>query len=781
MQGSPFLRPVPEISHAAEATTAFVDDAYAALTDFSLNNKMISLRPATPTGSIDLGIDPDVLVDLLLRPGAGFKIGSAPLLLASGSQRSTSELRRFIRSLQMNAEVIASEQGIETLRLAMGTIAWKDADNKVRTAPLFTMPITITSDLVIAAAGSVEPNETFPLFAASFGCHVRIAPNKPPSQALELRTHSEGPVRAGSFTILGYHPRVNLNLYAGKCAAMHRALDRAARPHLPHVGALRALSGVRGGQYRLRTGSPNLHIVQADPSQDDAISMARAGVSFVLQGPPGTGKTQTIINIVANLLRDGKRVLVAAEKIAALEVIASRWPVTLDNLPRPVQLTEAGPALSPEARFAVASPAVAALKIPPGTGFDAVIVDEASQIRLSHAAVVAALAEQIVVIGDSQQMPPSTHFSSASRSSVSGTMIKSLLDHAVAADLPTTMLTQHYRSKHESLIMFSNDTFYDGRLDIVPSPVRDGSLGTIFRFVPDAIYDRGGGADNLIEAHAIISDAVALARENQARRGNPHGLPPRSVGIVTLNENQRNLIMTLLPNALAKEELSDVDLAGPCGTDKVFVKALENVQGDERDIILVSATYGHDYKGHFIANLGLLTKPGSAKRVNVMATRARWRTIVYHSFDIERLADSQSGGASALWGYWALGQTDAIIPPVIASPPNSDPIDELDAALRILQRSFRGERYWVHRFPRFLVGYAKRDPHHYLACFYFTGLFSRLKEASDLARIKYAGWRSYPIPIDEWRVDPDRMIQRIWEVMATFEIRQIGEEPLARL
>lgn len=134
---------------------------------------------------------------------------------------------------------------------------------------------------------------------------------------------------------------------------------------------------------------------------------------------------------------------------------------------------------------------MAALKIPPGLEFDVVIVDEASQVRLSHAAVAAGLASQIIVIGDSQQMAPTNTFTRARQSQAQTTMALSLLDHAVTSGLPSKMLKQHYRSKHESLILFSNTRYYQGQLDIIPSPLLDGSLGTAFRFVPDAIYDRG--------------------------------------------------------------------------------------------------------------------------------------------------------------------------------------------------------------------------------------------------------------------------------------------------
>ncbi|MBM1175218.1 DEAD/DEAH box helicase [Microvirga arabica] len=758
-------------SSKLNAAAEFVNEAYKALTDLGLRNKMIALPQGTRGRSIDFEIDPDTLYDLLLCPDSNLQIGSAPLLLAPESQRTELDLRRAVTSHRADAEAIASEQGIETKRLAIGTIAWSDVDGSIRNAPLFTIPVTITKDCMIAAAGSIEPNEIFPLLAASFGIEVAIDPTSPPSKALAVTVRQTERVKASKIAVLGYNPRVNLNLYAGKSAAMHRALDLSLRPHLSEVGALRLLAGESSRRATRHPETPNLHIVSADLSQDEAISAARAGQSFVLQGPPGTGKSQTIVNIVANLLNDGKRVLVSAEKAAALEVIATRWPERTRELLAPVLLRESGPALAVDAVFAIATPAVAALKIPNGFVFDTVIIDEASQIRLSHAAIVAALATQVIVIGDSQQMAPNNLFDRGGQSQQNAGMVRSLLDHVIHLGLPSVMLKQHYRSQHESLILFSNKRFYNSELDIIPSPVRDGSLGAFFRFVPDAVYDRAGNTDNLVEAKHLISEVIALAKDNRSRRNNPDlSPPPRSVGIITMNQSQRNLILTLLPDALASEGLSEIDCAASTESEMLFVKTLENVQGDERDVILVSATYGRDNKGRFIANLGPLSQPGAAKRVNVLATRARSKTFVYHSFDLDLLADSDSDGAQAFRDYWRYVRRTSVIPPVTEPNPDVDPADEHDIAFRAMQRWLRGESVSVHKFPQFIAGFRRSDlkqsgVKHYDVCFYFTGLRHPLQEAADLARIEKIGWTLCKVPVERWR-------KQIQNLRASFHLPQ---------
>ncbi|SCY98804.1 DEAD/DEAH box helicase [Microvirga guangxiensis] len=737
--------------HTLGLTTQFVNDAHCALTDLGLRNKMISLPQGTRGRSIEFNIDPDFLYTAFFHQSRTLQIGQAPLLLAQESQRSAPELRQSIISLRAKAEAIASEQGVETLRLAIGAIAWRESDGTARNAPLFTLAVTISNDLIILPSGPLEPNETFLLHAAARGVDIVIDPTKPLSQALVVAE----PSNAGELTVLGYKPRANLNLYAGKSAAMHRALDLSLRPELVNMGALRVLAGGRLDIPAIQPATPNLHIVGADHSQDKVITAARAGQSLIVQGPPGTGKTQTIINTVANFLRDGKRVLVSAEKTAALDVIASRWPMSARELPSPILLSENGPSLPTDAEFVIATPAVAALKIPKRFLFDVVIIDEASQIRLSHAAVVAALANQVIVIGDSQQMSPSRLFNRTKQMSAGTDMAGSLLGHVISCGLPSIMLRQHYRSEHESLILFSSKRFYQGELDILPSPVRDGTLGAYFKFVPNAVYERGGSRDNLVEATALISDALELAKENRSRLDSRNSGPaPRSVGIITMNEKQRDLILALLPDALSNAGLSEADLAGRDGNEKLFVKALENVQGDERDVILVSTTYGPDRHGRFAAHLGLLSYPGAAQRVNVLATRSRSKTVVYHSFDIQRLADSDSDGAHAFRDYWKSLQRTSVIRPI--TEPNVESNDELDLAFRAVHRWLNSGQFTVHKFPRFIAGFRRTDQRQrgldrYDVCFYFTGLRSPLEEASDIARIEKLGWTLCRIPIERWR------------------------------
>nr|WP_280114227.1 hypothetical protein [Microvirga sp. BSC39] len=242
--------------------------------------------------------------------------------------------------------------------------------------------------------------------------------------------------------------------------------------------------------------------------------------------------------------------------------------------------------------------------------------------------------------------------------------------------------------------------------------------------------------------------------------------------MITLNEDQRDLILTLLPEALAKEGLSEIDLAGGKGLERLFVKALENVQGDERDIVLISMTYGPDRNGRFLANLGVLSQPGAAKRVNVLATRSKWKTVIYHSFDIGRLDANTSAGAVAFLQLWNKTTKSSIIQPTVIPASDLDPEDDLDTAFKLMDKRLKVERFSVHRFPRFIAGYERDKPHRYIICFYFTGLYAPLQKASDIARLKGAGWVLRRIPADRWRADPSEGLAGIYQRMVSAALKQ---------
>jgi len=293
--------------------------------------------------------------------------------------------------------------------------------------------------------------------------------------------------------------------------------------------------------------------------------------------------------------------------------------------------------------------------------FDLVVFDEASQIKVADAIGAIARGAAVVVVGDSKQMPPSTFAEVVSMTDddagwASGTVAdeESILSECVQAGLPQHWLSWHYRSQDESLIAFSNAHYYDGRLASFPAPVRgsadpgvDGHGVSLVRVAGQFLRD-GQGKDlrtNPVEAHAIV--AAIIERFDAV----PPGTMP-SVGVVTFNVQQRALIEALLRDS-GDDRLSQ---ALDSGHEGLFVKNLENVQGDERDVIMFSTAFSVNERGVLPLNFGPLNLVGGERRLNVAITRARRQVIVFSSFDPDQLRaeETSSVGVKHLRAYLEL-------------------------------------------------------------------------------------------------------------------------------
>ncbi len=265
--------------------------------------------------------------------------------------------------------------------------------------------------------------------------------------------------------------------------------------------------------------------------------------------------------------------------------------------------------------------------------FDIVIFDEASQIPLWDAIGSIARGRQVVVTGDPRQMPP-TNFFNRSDDDPDGDIdtegdLESILDEMLAAGIPAQGLDLHYRSWKEGLIAFSNKNYYENRLITFPDPNVYQSGVTLIR--PDGFYARGGARHNEGEAKAIVENIVRRRiHEDPAVR-------KLSIGVVTFNSEQQNLINNLLDTArLERPEIerafSEEDVVEP-----VFVKNLETVQGDERDVIMFSVTYGPDQGGYVSMNFGPLNREGGERRLNVALTRSRHEMIVFSTMHPDQI------------------------------------------------------------------------------------------------------------------------------------------------
>lgn len=292
--------------------------------------------------------------------------------------------------------------------------------------------------------------------------------------------------------------------------------------------------------------------------------------------------------------------------------------------------------------------------------FDLVVFDEASQITVAAAVGAMGRGRSVVVCGDSRQMPP-TSFAELSRDEDPDDAPldeESILSECVAAHVPRLWLSWHYRSQVEGLIAFSNKSYYQGRLSSFPSPVtaeRDPGptgfgislrrvSGQFIRSVPRG-QSRRFFRTNSAEAEAIVDEI--RRRFAQAGRSAP------SLGVITFNTQQRDLIETRL------RDLDDQKITASLDADEgIFVKNLENVQGDERDTILFSVAFSANERGDIPLNFGPLNRQGGERRLNVAITRARRQVIVFCSFAPAQLQAerSESRGLQDLKRYLVLAE-----------------------------------------------------------------------------------------------------------------------------
>lgn len=276
--------------------------------------------------------------------------------------------------------------------------------------------------------------------------------------------------------------------------------------------------------------------------------------------------------------------------------------------------------------------------------FDLVIFDEASQLPTSEAISALARAKQAIIVGDPKQMPPTSFFASNKfdEDNLELEDLESILDDTLALSIPSKYLLRHYRSKHESLISFSNSNFYENKLLTFPSH-DDQDRKVSYQFI-NGHYDKGKTRTNQNEAEAVI----------QYIKHHLEHHPHRSLGVVTFSQTQQNLIEDLLQ--LLFSQYPTLEETALQGEEPIFIKNLENVQGDERDFILFSIGYGPDEEGKVSMNFGPLNREGGWRRLNVAVTRARYEMRVFSSLkgdqiDLNRTSSAGVQGLKAFLNF----------------------------------------------------------------------------------------------------------------------------------
>lgn len=279
--------------------------------------------------------------------------------------------------------------------------------------------------------------------------------------------------------------------------------------------------------------------------------------------------------------------------------------------------------------------------------FDVVVFDEASQIATWDAIGAIARGKQTIIVGDPKQLPPTNFFGRADSDEENDELddfekdLESILDEAKASGLPTLQLNWHYRSRHESLIAFSNYHYYGNQLVTFPAAESE-DRGVSLTLVEGGLYDRGKSRTNRAEAEAIVNDAVSRMRGCLDKPEKER----LTYGVVTFNSQQQSLIQDLFDQALRETPELEWFFADE-RVEPTAVKNLENVQGDERDVMYFSITFGQNAAGQqagkpIPVDFGAINRDGGERRLNVAVTRARQTLLVYASFLPDELRAERS-------------------------------------------------------------------------------------------------------------------------------------------
>lgn len=306
-----------------------------------------------------------------------------------------------------------------------------------------------------------------------------------------------------------------------------------------------------------------------------------------------------------------------------------------NHMPVRKLVSKAGRAIQELKPVFLMSPMSVAQFIQPGSmEFDLVLIDEASQVRPEDAIGAIARAKQVVVVGDDKQLPPTSFFTGISdeevdldedEDGVALSNLESILSLCNIVLPNQCMLRWHYRSHHPGLIAVSNRNFYDNNLLLPPSIIRESyadGMGVSMVKSPQNSYQRGGanGGRNVVEAELIANAVVEFARNH----------PDKSLGVAAFSVKQRDAIRDLVDNKRRKHPELD-EFFSLERDEYFFIKNLESIQGEQRDVIFISVGYGRDSTGRLTQTFGPLGQEGGERRLNVLISRAKDRCTVFSS------------------------------------------------------------------------------------------------------------------------------------------------------
>ena len=405
--------------------------------------------------------------------------------------------------------------------------------------------------------------------------------------------------------------------------------------------------------------------------------------------------------------------------------------------------------------------------------FDLVVFDEASQMPTCEAVGAIARGENVVVVGDPKQMPPTSFFAinRVDEDNFGQEDLESVLDDCLALNMPQHHLLWHYRSRHESLISYSNAKYYDNKLYTFPSP--NDLISEVKWVHTGGVYDKSGTRQNRAEAEAIVADVIKRVKEED----------DPSIGVVTFSVQQQELVDDIMSDAQSQ----DPELAARMDklSEPVFIKNLENVQGDERDVILFSVGYGPDKDGKVSMNFGPLNQAGGWRRLNVAITRSRKEMVVYSTITPDQidLSRTNSEGVAGLKGFIEFA----------ARGKNELPVNAGDSAVISdglqddIADAIKNMGYSVHQnigTSAFKIDIGIVDPENTdsyrlgIICdggCYRKAATARDRDISQASVLKGLGWNLFHVWTVDWVNHRDRVLAQI---RAAFDAGQKQPEPV---
>lgn len=447
-------------------------------------------------------------------------------------------------------------------------------------------------------------------------------------------------------------------------------------------------------------------------------------------------------------------------------------------------MSRAGDAIQRVKPVMLMSPLSVAQYLPPDEiSFDVLIIDEASQVRPEDALGALARTKQIVVVGDRKQLPPTSFFSRQNLDDenedddeyadeldgAKATELESILTLCEARGMRAETLEWHYRSRDPSLIRVSNAEFYGSRLVLPPSPLEhDDSAGLSFRRV-NGVYHPSGSktgkpATNPLEADAIVEELRRHARD----------MPEVSAGVVTFSMAQRTMVNERLELARRQDPILD-DFLREGGVEDVFVKNIENVQGDERDIIYISVGYGPREPGKKLHSMsfGPINSEGGERRLNVLFSRSRVKCLVFCSFDPADIDTSRTTkrGPKVLKTFLQFAQTGQLPEETEVQGFFDSPFEE-DVATVIEDLGYKVDSQIGTAGFRIDLGVRHPDnkSQYMLAvecdgATYHSALWARERDRLRQDVLEYLGWRFHRVWSTDWFYRRSSEIQALKEAL----------------